>query len=79
MGYATLYAQTAKKRPSRMPQDETLEQGEGTSSLIGAKNIPQDKSETIFQELFNEAQEAKGGYEFMDVPFTTCFPTLSFF
>lgn len=52
MGYASLHAQTAKKRPSTMAQDKTLGQGEGFS--MGAEG----QGEAIFQELFNEVQEA---------------------
>jgi hypothetical protein len=52
MGYASLYAQTAKKRPSTMAQGKTLDRGKGLS--IGTEG----KEKALFQELFNEAQEA---------------------
>lgn len=50
MGYASLYAQTAKKQAPTRPQDQTLDKGKGFSMDLS------DKKEAIFQGLFDEAR-----------------------
>ena len=51
MGYASLYAQTAKKQASTMAQDKTLGRGKGLGiDQKGNKNA-------IYQTLFEEARK----------------------
>ncbi len=51
MGYASLYAKTAKKRAPTIAQEKTLAQDKGVS--IGQS----DNKEAVFQFFFDEARE----------------------